>query len=58
MNADTAQTMFEDACLRLFALHANGYRRPKPSLRVATTRPAVTTSVRPGQRPRQVQTLI
>ena len=57
MNADDAQQMFEEACKRLFALHADGYKRPRPTRRPQTARPAVATRVRPNARPR-VQHLI
>ena len=58
MNADTAHTMFEEACLRLFALHADGYKRPKPTARPVSGRPAVTTRVRPTHRGGRVQSII
>ncbi len=59
MSADAVHTMFEDACLRLFALHADGYKRPKPRVKTsATTRPAVATRVRPAQRSGRVQSII
>ena len=57
MNADDAQQMFEEACKRLFALHADGYKRPRPTRRPQTARPAVATRVPPNARPR-VQHLI
>ncbi len=52
MNADEAQQMFEQACKRLFALHADGYKRPRQSRKSAAARPAVATRVRPAARPR------
>lgn len=58
MSADAVHTMFEEACLRLFALHADGYRRPKPTVRSAASRPVVTTRVRPAQRAARVQSII
>ena len=57
MTTDAVQTMFEEACLRLFALHADGYKRPKPSVR-SGSRPNVATRVRPAQRSSRVQSII
>ena len=58
MSADAVHTMFEEACLRLFALHADGYRRPKPTVRAATSRPTVTPRVRSTHRTGRVQSII
>ena len=46
MSADAVHTMFEEACLRLFALHADGYKRPKPTVRAAifTTKMVVVSA--------------
>ncbi len=52
MNADEVQQMFEEACKRLFALHADGYKRPRPPLRTTGARPNVATRVRPATRQR------
>lgn len=38
MATDDPQSMFEAACHRLFALHADGYKKPRS--RVGRTRPA------------------
>ena len=57
MTTDAVQTMFEEACLRLFALHADGYKRPKPAVR-SGSRPNVATRVRPAQRSGRVQSII
>lgn len=58
MNAEAVHTMFEEACLRLFALHADGYKRPKPAVSSGAGRPAVATRVRPAARGSRVQSLI
>ena len=58
MSADAVHTMFEEACLRLFALHADGYKRPKPTVRSTTSRPNVATRVRPVQRSGRMQSII
>ena len=58
MSTDAAQTMFEEACRRLFALHADGYKRPKPTVRSTAPRPTVTTAVRPARRTQRVQSII
>lgn len=33
MANDAVQTMFEEACKRLFALHADGFKRARPTVR-------------------------
>ncbi|MEM7287475.1 MAG: hypothetical protein AAF480_14080 [Actinomycetota bacterium] len=58
MTTDAAHTLFEDACRRLFALHADGYKRPKPTVRTTASRPAVTTRVRQTPRATRVQSII
>lgn len=57
MATDAVQTMFEEACLRLFALHADGYKRPKPAVR-SGSRPSAAPRVRSAQRGGRVQSII
>ena len=40
MTTDADQSMFEQACIRLFDLHADGFERPRPAVRPIGTRAA------------------
>lgn len=38
MASEHVQSVFEDACDRLFALHADGFERPRPALQPVSSR--------------------
>lgn len=46
MEAHLPDSVFEAACRRLFDLHENGYKRPRPNLR----RTATTATTSPDRR--------
>jgi hypothetical protein len=49
---DAVQTMFEDACRRLFALHADGFKRPRPTVRPIGTTTVASQAAERTERPR------